>query len=123
MARRTGRRRHAAGHPGGRRGRRAARHQGPAHPQAGPATPFQARWALSVFAGRTDGASPWLRHAPASALTALDLPALAAGDPPGLAAGDPPGFGTPAPGPLFLVCTHGRRDVCCARYGGHSRAS
>ncbi len=25
--------------------------------------------------------------------------------------------GTPVEGPLFLVCTHGNRDRCCARYG------
>lgn len=27
------------------------------------------------------------------------------------------GFGGPAPGPLLLVCTNGRRDVCCAVRG------
>jgi hypothetical protein len=27
------------------------------------------------------------------------------------------GFGTPEAGPLLLVCTNGRRDVCCALYG------
>jgi (2Fe-2S) ferredoxin len=26
-------------------------------------------------------------------------------------------LGTPLDGPLFLVCTHGKRDRCCARYG------
>ncbi len=31
-----------------------------------------------------------------------------------LASGSP---GTPVEGPLFLVCTHGKRDRCCARYG------
>ena len=31
-----------------------------------------------------------------------------------LASGSP---GTPIDGPLFLVCTHGKRDRCCARYG------
>jgi len=31
-----------------------------------------------------------------------------------LASGSP---GTPVGGPLFLVCTHGKRDRCCARYG------
>ena len=25
--------------------------------------------------------------------------------------------GTPVDGPLYLVCTHGKRDRCCARYG------
>ena len=28
----------------------------------------------------------------------------------------PPGFGTPTEAAL-LVCTHGRREICCARYG------
>ncbi|MGH3858199.1 sucrase ferredoxin [Actinokineospora sp.] len=32
-------------------------------------------------------------------------------------AGDLRGFGTPQPGPLLLVCTNGRRDVCCALLG------
>jgi hypothetical protein len=27
------------------------------------------------------------------------------------------GFGTPEAGPLLLVCTNGKRDVCCALYG------
>jgi hypothetical protein len=30
--------------------------------------------------------------------------------------GPGPGLGRPA-GPLLLVCTHGRREVCCARFG------
>jgi hypothetical protein len=28
------------------------------------------------------------------------------------------GFGEPVAGPLFLVCTHGKHDSCCSRYGG-----
>jgi hypothetical protein len=28
------------------------------------------------------------------------------------------GFGQPHHGPLFLVCTHGKHDPCCARRGG-----
>ena len=28
------------------------------------------------------------------------------------------GFGRRIPGPLFLMCTHGKRDPCCSRYGG-----
>jgi hypothetical protein len=28
------------------------------------------------------------------------------------------GFGDPLTRPLFLVCTHGKHDRCCARYGG-----
>ncbi|WP_344663858.1 sucrase ferredoxin [Catenulispora yoronensis] len=42
-------------------------------------------------------------------LAELDLAAL-----PGGAA---PGFGAPVGERLLLVCTHGKRDACCARYG------
>jgi hypothetical protein len=34
-----------------------------------------------------------------------------------LAAGRRPGFGEVSHQPVVLVCTHGRRDVCCARRG------
>ncbi|CRK57127.1 hypothetical protein [Alloactinosynnema sp. L-07] len=34
-----------------------------------------------------------------------------------LGAGEVVGFGDPIPGPLLLVCTNGRRDVCCAVRG------
>ena len=36
---------------------------------------------------------------------------------PELAAPDPTAGGEPEPGPLLLVCSHGRRDACCARLG------
>ncbi len=49
--------------------------------------------------------------------TLRDLRALAELDVAALAAGDPPRFGTAAAEPVVLVCTHGRRDVCCARLG------
>lgn len=42
-------------------------------------------------------------------LTELDLAALAVGV--------RPGFGELSSEPAVLVCTHGRRDVCCARLG------
>jgi hypothetical protein len=32
-------------------------------------------------------------------------------------AGQRPGFGEPAAGPVYLVCTNGRHDRCCATYG------
>jgi hypothetical protein len=60
-----------------------------------------------VFAGWTAGDEPWLRRGPA-----VDVDVRA------LAAGDPAGFGTPVTEPLYLVCAHGRRNVCCARFGG-----
>jgi hypothetical protein len=49
--------------------------------------------------------------------TSTDLRALVDLDLDALAAGDPPRFGTPTTEPVVLVCTHGRRDVCCARLG------
>ena len=41
-------------------------------------------------------------------LADLDLEAVALGR---------RGHGTPVPGPLFLVCTHGSKDMCCAVFG------
>lgn len=49
--------------------------------------------------------------------TLTDLRALADLDVDALAGGEPPHFGTRAVDPVVLVCTHGRRDVCCARLG------
>lgn len=49
--------------------------------------------------------------------TLPDLRALADLDVAALAAGEPPQFGSLAAEPVVLVCTHGRRDVCCARLG------
>lgn len=62
----------------------------------------------AVFAGWTQEPSPWLRRLGADDLNPAALTALAAGE---------PTRGTAEPGPLFLVCTHGRRDRCCARFG------
>jgi hypothetical protein len=70
----------------------------------------------SVFMGWTAGREPWLRRASVSAsspgLSERDLKELAAGD-----FGSVPSFGAPAGEPVFLVCTHAKRSVCCARYG------
>lgn len=49
--------------------------------------------------------------------TVSDLRLLADIDLAALAAGTPPDFGTLADEDVVLVCTHGRRDVCCARLG------
>lgn len=65
-----------------------------------------------VFAAWTAGPAPWL----ADVTGGVDLEALAAGV----------FTGAPAAGVfagvrverMSLVCTHGRRDRCCARYGG-----
>lgn len=43
-------------------------------------------------------------------LAALDLSKVARGE--------RPGFGTLIEEPMFLVCTHAKRNVCCARTGG-----
>jgi hypothetical protein len=88
--------------PGRRRERPAGEPGGPGGPGLSPA----------VFVGWTAGSSPWLRHGDAAA--AGDLAEQLDGLPDGAA----PEFGEPAAGPLYLVCAHGRRDVCCARLGG-----
>ena len=66
-----------------------------------------------VFAGWTAGREPWLRVGSVSAAS----PALTERDLKELAAGITPTFGSPADEPVFLVCTHGRRSTCCARFG------
>ena len=73
----------------------------------------------TIYAGWTAGDAPWLRRgvisgAPGSATepeVSLEHGLEA------LAAGRQPMFGVPASEPVFLVCVHGRRDVCCARLG------
>lgn len=56
-----------------------------------------------VYAAWTAGPSPW-----AGEFTG-DLEALAAGSESAIGERSDP---------LYLVCTHGRRDACCGRYGG-----
>jgi hypothetical protein len=67
---------------------------------------------LRVFASYADPSAPWTATArldDAERLLDLDLTALALGQvPPGLA---------PVDAPLHLVCTNGRRDLCCAEQG------
>jgi Sucrase/ferredoxin-like len=66
---------------------------------------------LTCFAIRSGPEPPWIERARLTNLgEALDL------DLPALGRGERPGF-EPVEGPLFLVCTHGRRDVCCAERG------
>ena len=65
-----------------------------------------------VFAGWTAGSRPWLRYGEVTSTSwppGLDLDRLAAGD--------PPLFGSPASEPVFLVCGHGQRNACRARFG------
>ncbi len=49
--------------------------------------------------------------------TLTDPQALGELDPARIARSSPPGFGTQVDTAL-LVCTHGRREVCCAKFGG-----
>jgi Sucrase/ferredoxin-like len=66
---------------------------------------------LACFAIRSGPGPPWIERTRLAKVTDtldLDLPALGRGVRPGF---------EPVDGPLFLVCTHGRRDVCCAERG------
>ena len=66
---------------------------------------------VRVFAAYVGPRGPFLETSELSSLDAVrDLPLE------GLAAGERPGL-TPYDGPLFLVCTHGRHDACCAEQG------
>jgi hypothetical protein len=69
--------------------------------------------ARTVFLGWTAGRGPWLRRATVSA----SAPELAERDLKDLAAGRAPALGAPAGEPVFLVCTHAKRSLCCSRYG------
>ncbi len=70
----------------------------------------QAGEARTVFLGWVAGREPFLRRGAFPGLAERDLKELAAGI--------VPSFGAPVAEPVFLVCTHGRRSVCCARFGG-----
>jgi hypothetical protein len=66
---------------------------------------------VTVFAAHTGPADPWLERARLDRLEDLldvDVAGVRQGHRPGL---------SPYPGPLFLVCTHGRHDACCAERG------
>jgi hypothetical protein len=67
--------------------------------------------AMRVFAAYTDPDRPWIETAELRGpdeLLGLDLDALSAGRSLGLERWD---------APLFLTCTHGRHDACCAERG------
>ena len=71
---------------------------------------------LRVFFGYADPVAPWLATARLPTpedLLGLDLPALAGGSQDAVAEA---GL-EPHDEPLFLVCTNGRRDLCCAEQG------
>ncbi|HVW41875.1 MAG TPA: sucrase ferredoxin [Amycolatopsis sp.] len=66
---------------------------------------------VTVFVGSGRPGDHWLERielSDRSGLGRLDLEAVAEGR---------PGHGEPVDGPLFLVCTHGAKDMCCAVLG------
>jgi hypothetical protein len=68
--------------------------------------------AAVVFVGWTAGPSPWLLRGDRADVAGLSARLD------GLPDGTRPSFGVPVTAPQYLVCAHGRRDVCCARLGG-----
>jgi hypothetical protein len=71
----------------------------------------------ACFAIRSGPGEPWIERTTLAShddALSLDLEALGRGEPLGLERHD---------GALFLVCTHGRHDVCCAEYGRPVAAS
>jgi hypothetical protein len=77
--------------------RRPGRNTAPEHP--------------SVFVAGCRPGRRWLERIPVRGyadLASLDLVAVAEGN---------GGFGEPVPHPMLLVCTHGRKDACCAIKG------
>jgi len=68
----------------------------------------------TVMAGWVAGREPFLRRGKMPAT----VPDLTERDLKEVSAGIPPSFGSPVSEPVFLVCTHGRRSACCARFGG-----
>jgi len=70
-----------------------------------------------VFFGGTGPNGRWLESIRVDSLTELadlDLDRIAAGT---------GGLGEPVDGPMFLVCTHGTKDMCCALLGRPLAAS
>jgi hypothetical protein len=67
------------------------------------------RRCFAAFTGRRDRALRSFEIDDPGELLDLDLPAMIRSRFRGL--------GTPLDGPLFLVCTHGKHDACCARHG------
>jgi hypothetical protein len=70
---------------------------------------------LVMIAGGPSG-HRWIERRTLDTTRTEDRRALMELDLASFAAAAAPGFGAAA-APVFLVCTHGRREVCCARYG------
>ncbi|MFP5319678.1 MAG: sucrase ferredoxin [Acidimicrobiia bacterium] len=64
------------------------------------------------FVASSGRPSPWIQHR-----TVDDPDELLGLDVAAAAAPEPPAFGQPWERPLYLVCTNGRHDPCCARLG------
>jgi hypothetical protein len=67
---------------------------------------------LACFVAHTGPDQPWLERTRLGSVADLLEADLSL-----LAQVRPPGVGEPDPDPLFQVCTHGRRDPCCAERG------
>jgi hypothetical protein len=66
----------------------------------------------TVFVARSSGAAPWLARG-----TVTDLDQVAEWPVDELRSGNLPAGLTQCANDLILVCTNGRRDACCAKYG------
>ena len=84
---------------------RPVRHQHVTLPQPGGHTVLLAH-------GATDPAGRWTER-----LVVPDLDSLAGLDPTVVLRPVPPGLGAPVTHDVWLVCTHARRDACCALHG------
>jgi Sucrase/ferredoxin-like len=85
---------------------------GPGERRGGPPVDRAVSRPFTCFVAHTSRRARWLerrRLGDPAELLALDMAAVVAGE--------RPGFGEPADEPVYLVCTNGRHDRCCATYG------
>jgi hypothetical protein len=92
--------------------RRSGRRRGPGDRLGGPPADRGAGKSTTCFLAHTSRRDRWLER------RRLDDPAeLLELDMAKVTAGERPGFGDPVGEPVYLVCTNGRHDRCCATYG------
>jgi hypothetical protein len=92
--------------------RRPGRRGGPGDRQGGPPVDRGAGQPRTCFVAHTSRRGRWLER------RRLDDPAeLLELDMARVVAGERPGFGEEATEPVYLACTNGRHDRCCATYG------
>jgi hypothetical protein len=85
---------------------------GPGDRRGGPPVDRGASQPLTCFVAHTSRGGRWLER------RRLDDPAeLLQLDMAAVVAGERPGFGEEVAKPVYLVCTNGRHDRCCATYG------